>query len=148
MQNLDQLIEAITDQLGIDVYNLYPDSKRLIPDTVLWGIAAACVIEFLKGLVGFSDLGKDVRGRANELAKRFKERTSFEPYVQTLGLSIRDDLVEVVQGARIHTASSDKAAGREEMKKALIEFGLHAKVANEHADKIASLIFDYLQKAA
>lgn len=50
MLTADELIARVQDQIGIDAYVIYPDSHRLIPDTVLWGFASACVLEFVNHL--------------------------------------------------------------------------------------------------
>lgn len=126
MSRPDDLITAVQDQLGPDAYNIYPDSRRLIPDAVLWGIAAACVIEFLKGFGAFNELGKQSRERLDELVRRWKTRKDLEPYVQTLNLTLRDDVASVIDSAAKQShAPTGRPAARQALTEALIEFGLH-----------------------
>jgi hypothetical protein len=41
---------------------VYPDSYRLIPDTVLWSFASACVLEFVKAFIDLKGSARDDRG--------------------------------------------------------------------------------------
>ena len=64
------VIEEVEQELGIDAYHIYPGSRRMIPDAVAWGVAAACIIEFIKGMVDFKRLGEGTRFQLDELVRR------------------------------------------------------------------------------
>ena len=139
MNTDDALIGAIVDELGLDVYHLYPDSKRLIPDTVIWGIASACLIEFLKGLGGFNTLGQQAKDKLNELLRRWRTRDAFEPFIQTLNL--QEPIANELQDIRKTPPLSDKfEQARQSLVDAFIQFGLNRDDANEHAVRISELV--------
>ena len=143
MSKTDELIGSVQDQLGPDAYNIYPDSRRLIPDAVLWGIAAACLIEFLKGLGGFNDLGKQARERLEEMIRRWKTHKDFEPYVQTLSLELRADVADALSSITNKEYSrKEYDDSRVALTESLIQFGLHPKTAQQHAGVISDLVLD------
>jgi hypothetical protein len=144
MNTDDLLIGSIIDELGIDVYHIYPTSKRLIPETVIWAIASACLIEFLKGLGGFNNLGQQTRAKLDEFLRRWRTRDSFEPYIQTLNLQkpIADGMHAIRQ---VPPASNDFEKARKSLEDSLIEFGLHSSDAHEHAIRISELISQAMQ---
>ena len=134
----DELIAEVGDEIGIEAYRIYPNSRRLIPEPVLWGIASACVIEFVKGLVDFKGLGEATKSRLLELSRRFRERDSLESFVE------HNDLTEPIRLALSalpkKITDEDYEKGRGELEAALRLFGLPSASAQAHAAAIAEHI--------
>ena len=86
MRDANEIIASVRDVVGFDAYHMYPDTKRAIPDPVLWGFASACLLEFVKGFVDFKKLGETVRAKLESLLTHWREKRSFEDYVQSEGL--------------------------------------------------------------
>jgi hypothetical protein len=62
MDGNHDLISQVRDEIGLDAYYLYPDTRRAIPDPVIWGFASACVLKFVEGLgIDFKVFGEQTK---------------------------------------------------------------------------------------
>jgi hypothetical protein len=132
------LLTGVRDELGHDVYYFYPDSRHHIPDTVIWGFASACILEFLKGFIDLNRMGKSAREATQELLSRWRSRQEPDPWIQTLNL--RDVITEALEQPAAPLSSEDLCKGETALRQALSDFGMDPKVAAEHAKAISSVI--------
>jgi hypothetical protein len=134
------VLENAKDTLGLDAYLLYPESRRLIPETVLWGLAAACVGEFIKGFIDFKSLGETARAALTELLRKWRDKREFESYV----LSSRPEplLLAALKTlpSSIPVESCEKALA--DLTDSLECFGLNKPEAQSRATQIADVIVD------
>ena len=75
---VDDLIQDIQDQIGIDAYHIIPEQRRLIPEAVLWGFASACLLGFLRGLVDIKSMGETLRQRIENFLSAWRSKAGFE----------------------------------------------------------------------
>jgi hypothetical protein len=138
MRDGQELVTQVQNKIGLDAYHIYPDSRRFIPEAVLWGIASACVIEFIKGFVDFKLVGESAKRTLLELSSRFRRKDSFEDFVQQH--DIKDITLHII--AVLPPTISDRAYddGLRELETALIQFGLRPVPAKARATEIAKLI--------
>lgn len=132
------LIGAVRDQIGLDAYHLYPDTRRLIPDAVFWGIAIACLTEYFKGLGGFETLGKATRRKAASILKAWKEKRDFEHVVQ--GEEFESIVSEGIRLVPQRIAKGREVHARARLRQSLVEFGLGDDEAGELSRQIAELV--------
>jgi len=132
------LLQEVADQLGLDVYYVYPDSRHFIPETVVLAVATACVIEFLKGFFDFNGLGKASREAVLDLARRWRSNQDLEPLIQTLDLQgLASEVLEVSPSS---ASAADLDKGQASLTQALSEFGMDQNLANEHAQAIRAVM--------
>jgi hypothetical protein len=138
MSLVDAITTSVADELGLDVYRLYPDTRRLIPDTVVWGLASGCIAQFLAGFVDFNGLGKEVRAKLDELIRRWRQKDDFERYIET---SAPTEAVAVVVQAAMGCASpANIRSGQQKLEQAMIEFGFDPETARIRSERIAKAI--------
>jgi len=135
-----EIIDQVQTEMGLDAYHIYPDSRRFIPETVLWGIAAACVIEFIKGIIDFKSLGEQARGKLDELVTRWKKKEDFERFVTDKEL--KSIVAKAIDKLPAKMTDADEAQARDRLAKALLEFGLPADAANSKAASISVLLLE------
>jgi len=138
MMDAQGIVDQVQSEIGLDAYHIYPDSRRFIPEVVLWGIASACVIEFVKGFVDFKKLGEDARSKLNELLRRWKQKDDFEKFVESEYLEVIVYRAIETIPPRLSDAKID--AAREELVLALVEFGLSHDAARRQAGKISEVV--------
>lgn len=132
------MIDSVRDEIGLDAYHIYPTSRRSIPDTVLWGFASACVLEFIKGFVDFKSLGEAVRSRLDGLLQHWRNKQDFEDYVRSEGL---DKAVYAAVEAIPHIVTpTQRSAATKRLEDALVGLGLQRETASEHAARIADVV--------
>ncbi|MBL8219370.1 MAG: hypothetical protein JNL62_09070 [Bryobacterales bacterium] len=129
------LLQRVSDELGLEVYQFFPDRKRLIPEALVMGIAGACIAEFFKGFFGLKEMGEGSRKKLLELAVRWKERKDFEPYVQTLNLS-----QVLAEASGSGDGPGDHERAEQNLRAALIEFGISQSMAAAQAKRIRQII--------
>ena len=138
VQDAHELIDEISTVIGLDAYVMYPDSKRLIPDVVIWGFASAFLLEFVKALVDLKGLGENLRKRAEFFLQSWKAKIGFEAIVSA------DDVNEVnrelIAALPQDIGVDELDKGRVALRDALVGLGLKVAVAERHAQKIAELI--------
>jgi hypothetical protein len=134
------LLEDVKDELGLEAYHIYPDSKRWIPDQVLWAIAGACIVEFcFKGLIDLKALGEKTRQAALALVEAWHERTTFEARIQTLDINGIVREVGTAVPSRVVT-SGNLDASEKELADSLRAFGLTETAAALHAAAIRKIV--------
>jgi hypothetical protein len=134
------VLENAKDTLGMDAFLLYPESRRLIPEAVLWGLAGACVGEFIKGFIDFKSLGETARAALNELLRKWRDKREFESYVvssppELLLLSALNTLPSMIPVESCQKALVD-------LTDSLECFGLDKAEAQNRATQIADVIVD------
>lgn len=132
------------DELGLDAYVMFPDSRRSIPDTVLWAFASACLIEYVKPLIDLKGLGEKSRHLIEELLQRWRSKRNFEE------LAASPDLAAAVKDALSAASSAnediDRANSISNLAQALTALGIRAADANRHAQAIADLVSAHQRK--
>ncbi len=138
MEQSMRIIDQVTDELGLDAYHIYPDSRRLIPDAVLWAVASACVIEFLKSFLDLKTLGEQARKQLLELTRRWRERDDLEGYLKTEGLDASVRLA--LEAARPRLTETEENEAVRALEGSLVQFGIDKHAAHEHAARIARIV--------
>ena len=151
--NEAEVIDEVANDLGLDVYHLYPDvgSRHLIPETVISGICTALILEFLKPFFDLNRLGKDARAKIEELIAKWRTKSDLEDYVKVappeklLAASVNLAFPALMAtGAAIEAPKVE--AGRKNLEEALINFGLDPEVSRQHADRISHLIIERITR--
>lgn len=135
------VLQETRDALGIEPYRIYPRSRRLIPEAVLWGFASACILEFVKGLVDFKKLGEASRAKVEQCLRAWRAPETFE---QLVADSPPDALA--TSALALLPASLDEAAitrATQDLSAALQGFGIPSTAAAECADRIAKAVKTY-----
>lgn len=144
MKDVHELLIMTRDELGLDAYVIYPDSRRSIPDTVLWAFASACLLEYLKPLIDFKGLGEKTRRTIEELLRRWRTKDKFEEF------AAKPELAAAVTDALSAATPADNGTGREkavaDLAQALTALGVRAADAVEHAERIAELVSAHEKK--
>jgi hypothetical protein len=145
-EKLERLLNEVADELGHDVYYVYPDSKRLIPDAVMWAVVVACIVQFLKGFVDFERLGESARTAIAELLDRWRSKKDLEPWIQ--GADLHRLVLEAFESRPASVTDADLDRGQACLKQALPEFGMDENLAEEHARAIRALMDKALRPKA
>ena len=138
---LEGLLQSVEGVLGIDAYRIYPNSQRLIAEAVLVSVAAACIGQFLKGLIDFEKLGSATRQHLDELIRRWRQREAIDAFADAH--DPRALLDEALRHLPRAIQEHQKREALEALQAALEEFGLPRKRAEERARAIAQLVVDY-----
>jgi len=139
------VIVVVEEQINLDAYHMYPDSKRLIPEMVVWGFASACLLEFVKGLVDFNQLGKGIRTKVEGLLKAWREKHDFEDYLKSEGIEAA--VLATIEACPSEITAAQRQDAVERVASALIDLGLPAKKARQHAEQVAKAIAEAISDA-
>ena len=101
----EEIISLVEQEIGIDAYHMYPDTRHAIPDTVLWGFASACILEFSKGFIDFKKLGESVRTNVNLLLKAWKLKENFDTRLSIKGME--EDVLTAIDSIRVSIRDED-----------------------------------------
>jgi hypothetical protein len=130
MDGSHDLISQVRDEIGLDAYYLYPDTRRMIPDPVIWGFASACVLKFAEGLgIDFKQFGEQTKCLLSGLVDRIFRKQDFEPFVENEQLPAGVALAIVAIPERID--EHKRAEGVRRLEAALTELGMPAPTASE-----------------
>ena len=116
----EELIADVKDQIGLDAYHIYPESRRMIPDAVLWAFASACILEFVKAFVDLKGLGEATRNRIGRLLAKWKAKNLDDVAVDDLA----SDVAEAIAALPRKASPAEREAGILRLQAALLELGL------------------------
>lgn len=139
-----RLRQSILDEIGIDIYSSQTDGRYFLSELIQSAIVLACVTEFAKGFFDFKELGTATRQQLLALAADFRAGHSLDSHTDAGEFTALWDAMRRNAGPALSTER--RARGEHELNAALIEFGMEADVAQEHAKKIADLIVDGLKR--
>jgi hypothetical protein len=131
-----QLIANIVDELGMDAYHLYPDSRRLIGEAELAAIAVACIVAYCKGFFNLEVLGTKSREYLLGVLGLLQDK---QPDSQPVRI---EPVIELLENA----GAPIQMPAIESLKRSMIQFGMTETLANEHAENVAALIQSYVKK--
>ena len=117
----------------------------MIPASVLWAIAGACVVKFLEGVIDFKKLGEETWSKLTELVRRWRERDHLEEYI--LAEPIETPILLAIESAKSEVSAAERSIAETELKKALVHFGIESQTAARHASRIADVILQSLAQA-
>jgi hypothetical protein len=135
-ERAEELIADVQDQIGLDAYHLYPSSRRLIPEAVLWGFASACILDFVKAFVDLKGLGEAARGRIGRLLAGWKAKSLDDVEADNLAA----DVAEAIGAMPPEVTPAEREAGTLRLRAALLELGLPSDEAKRHAESIAAKV--------
>jgi hypothetical protein len=140
----DSLEQRVLDELGLDVYSRFETERYMLPHDVLRDIVVACLTAFVLGAFDFESAGKRTREALLGLVARFRDRSA------PLGGSDASAYVELLAEARRSLSRlRDQAAvaqGTALLEAALIDYGMSRRVAAEHAQQLAFIFVEELQR--
>lgn len=136
----DELKTEILEELGSDVYVVYPDDERhLIAEAILLSIASACIAEFLKGLVDFKALGEATRHKLGELCSSFrhKDQRKLERYQDSGEI---EELLVLIKSSPGRLSGKSLADAEQNLADALRQLGMDEERAAQHSRAVATII--------
>lgn len=145
MPSATELVENVRHKIGIDAYRYYSDSKHAITETVLVGIATACILQYLRGYVDFEKIGKQNSARVKAMIENWRKRSGLER-VSDKKL-IRASMAAALEMIPPIPTPDERASATTLLEEALREFGLPEKLAHERAKEIDALVQDHISKS-
>lgn len=139
MRDGSEILQSIKDIIGLEAYRMYPDSRRLIPDAVLWGVAAACATEFLKGAIDFKSIGEGAHNKLMELMRRFEHRDAFEEFVDAQ--DVESLAASAIAAAPIELTPDELTQARSNLEDALKRLGLSGPEIRNKVAEIEKAIY-------
>lgn len=145
MQDLEDLITEIEDELDTDVYYMYDSSERhFIPGTIIGDLILAAIFAYVVVFLGLDDVAKKHREKVREWLIRLR-RGGDASDSSIKEDKLAKDLNEVLTETP-HQADGEKEnAAREELKAILMDAGMPEDKAEQHTNRAAPLIRDFIE---